>query len=315
MDQSYELEMMRAWKMPSRDEVEQAILTTLFHHNGVVKEFHSKESVVDEIAEIFHLTKEQRTAQLQTFYHKENRVKYSGLWHRLLFRAADQLAKKELISRPSETLKLTEKREWMLKERGFEEAARLLSLSTGIASTLPVKTFEVQEEMAQLKSLSLPLEYNPQKIQKEVSLTPPRKIQLRRRGFRLAIIEAYDYRCAVCGLKLPSPNGLTWEVEAAHIVPFREKGKDDLWNGLALCRFHHWAFDAGWFTMDEKYQIFVAPSVSPIKEIGFCHGMDMLQNLRATTILYLPNNKNWFPHPNALKWHQKHVFARHNPSV
>ncbi|MBN1464780.1 HNH endonuclease, partial [candidate division KSB1 bacterium] len=64
-------------------------------------------------------------------------------------------------------------------------------------------------------------------------------VAFRRRGFRQAITEAYNYECAVCGLKIYSPDFLYWEVEAAHIVPHSSMGKDDIWNGLALCRLHH----------------------------------------------------------------------------
>ena len=55
-------------------------------------------------------------------------------------------------------------------------------------------------------------------------------------------------------MKIYSPNTLYWEVEAAHIVPHRANGKDDILNGLALCRLHHWAFDVGWFTLEENYK-------------------------------------------------------------
>lgn len=36
---SYESEMLGKNKMPLRKEVEQALLLTLFNHNGVIKEF------------------------------------------------------------------------------------------------------------------------------------------------------------------------------------------------------------------------------------------------------------------------------------
>ena len=56
-------------------------------------------------------------------------------------------------------------------------------------------------------------------------------------------------------MKINSPNTLLWEVEAAHIVPHRASGKDDILNGIALCRLHHWAFDVGWFTLEDNFKI------------------------------------------------------------
>lgn len=69
---------------------------------------------------------------------------------------------------------------------------------------------------------------------------------IREQGFRDAILELYDERCAVCGANRYAPNG-TPAVEAAHIYPKSERGADDVRNGLALCKTHHWAFDVGWF--------------------------------------------------------------------
>ncbi|WP_336365266.1 HNH endonuclease [Halalkalicoccus salilacus] len=49
----------------------------------------------------------------------------------------------------------------------------------------------------------------------------------------------------------------TPEVEAAHIYPRSENGRDDVRNGIALCRLHHWAFDTGWLKISAEYEITV----------------------------------------------------------
>src|SRR3989338_3292552 len=101
---SYEGKMLADYKMPTRKEVEQALLKTLFKHNGVVKEFAKGEEIVDEIANEFMLNESQRTAVLERIYRKENRIVKTPLWHRLLFRAADSLAKEKLVSKPTSTI-------------------------------------------------------------------------------------------------------------------------------------------------------------------------------------------------------------------
>lgn len=50
---SYEGRMLEELKMPSREEVEKALLAALFKHKGVIKEFGSGEEIVDEISEDF----------------------------------------------------------------------------------------------------------------------------------------------------------------------------------------------------------------------------------------------------------------------
>lgn len=78
----------------------------------------------------------------------------------------------------------------------------------------------------------------------------------RDRAFRELVLEAYNETCAVCGANRHSPDG-TPEVEAAHIYPRSENGRDDVRNGIALCRLHHWAFDTGWIELTTDYKITV----------------------------------------------------------
>lgn len=78
----------------------------------------------------------------------------------------------------------------------------------------------------------------------------------RDRAFRGLVLEAYDATCAVCGADRRAPDG-TPEVEAAHIYPRSENGRDDVRNGIALCRLHHWAFDTGWIEITTDYTISV----------------------------------------------------------
>ena len=55
--------------------------------------------------------------------------------------------------------------------------------------------------------------------------------------FSRQVRDAYDGLCAVCDLDFEL-------VEGAHIYPARAPGSaDKVWNGLALCRNHHGAFD------------------------------------------------------------------------
>jgi putative restriction endonuclease len=77
---------------------------------------------------------------------------------------------------------------------------------------------------------------------------------IRDRAFAEAVRGAYDNACAVCGLRLDSIEGL-YEVQAAHIYDRAQGGSDDIRNGLALCRTHHWAFDRKLFTIGLNYEL------------------------------------------------------------
>lgn len=306
---SYESKMLEQFAMPSRKQVEQTLLRVLLKHDGVIKEFGSGQEIVDEIADEFALNEQQRSAFLETIYRKENRVKKSLLWHRLLFRAADTLAKENMVSRPTETLQLTNMRQWMLTEKGFDEALKLCNIPISKKDFLPTKSYEVQKIVKKLTESPKSENYDPFDKNKRVTKKTSESA-LRSRGFRQAVIEAYNCRCAVCGLKIKSPDALSWEVEAAHIVPNRSFGRDDVCNGIALCHLHHWAFDVGWFTLRDDYKIQVSSQIDNLPhDFGKIGGHEFFRALADKNVaICLPHKINIHPHRNAIRWHRQNIF-------
>ncbi len=306
---SYESRMLEQLAMPTRTEVGRVLLRTLLKHGGVVKEFGAGQQVVDEIADQFQLNEGQRTAALETIYRKQNRLKKALLWHRLLFRAADSLANQGFVSRPTETFQLTQKREWMLTEKGFDEALRISDIPVVEKASLPIKSFEVQKVVKKLLDTRRPENYQPFDRNRKLVKTI-RETALRVRGFRQAVIQVYNFRCAVCALKINSPDSLCWEVEAAHIVPHGSFGRDDLFNGIALCRFHHWAFDVGWFALLDNYKICISSKLSHLpSDFGRVGDYELIRALtRNSTGIRLPTRRQVYPHINSIRWHRQFVF-------
>lgn len=306
---SYEAKMLHGLKMPTRPEVEEALLKSLFKHSGVLKEFGAGAEIVEELAADFNLNEEQRSAYLKTIYKKENREKKAYLWHRLLFRAADTLAKRNLVSRPTQTVLLTNKREWMLTEDGYDKALNMLGIPAGQKENLPVKSYEVQKIVKKLNKQPRPADYNPFDSNKKV-IKITKEAKLRNRAFRQAVIDAYDCRCAVCGIKINSPNTLQWEVEAAHIVPHTSNGKDDILNGLALCHLHHWAFDVGWFTLQDNFIIVASKKIQTLPAgFGRMYNYEFMKALTNQTLrIHLPDRAEIYPHKNSILWHRQNIF-------
>lgn len=67
---------------------------------------------------------------------------------------------------------------------------------------------------------------------------------VRDRGFRLRVLSAYGWRCAVTGWSAP-PSLAHGLLEAAHLIPVAAGGSDSVRNGLALTATIHRLFDAG----------------------------------------------------------------------
>lgn len=63
-------------------------------------------------------------------------------------------------------------------------------------------------------------------------------------AFRRDVQSAYAGRCAFCGGKFGGIPDVRSGVDAAHILAWSRYDKDDVDNGLSLCKLHHWAFDA-----------------------------------------------------------------------
>lgn len=302
---SYEAEMFAKMRMPSREEVEEQLLSALFKNGGVVKEFAKGDEVVTQIADFFMLNSEQRSFELQTVYRKENRIKKSNLWNRLLYRAAHSLSKQSFVSLPSQTFKITGQKEWMLTENGFDEALKLRGIPESEKEVLPIKSFEVERHSQRLISKRKPANYKPFSIH-EASVKPSLQ-SVRIRSFRRAVMQAYNCTCAVCGLKLREPDSEIWEAEAAHIIPHSAKGKDDVWNGLSLCRLHHWTFDVGWFSVANNRKIIVSQKIADMPdESAQMFGNSVLKQLKEKEIT-LPLNPNLWPDESALEWHRNHV--------
>jgi putative restriction endonuclease len=82
----------------------------------------------------------------------------------------------------------------------------------------------------------------------------------RDQGFRKAIVSLYRHRCALCGIRMLTPEGHT-VVEAAHIVPWSRTHDDRPANGMALCRLCHWYFDEGLMGVGKTYEVLVSRRV------------------------------------------------------
>jgi putative restriction endonuclease len=86
------------------------------------------------------------------------------------------------------------------------------------------------------------------------------KPAVRDQGFRRIVVSTYDHRCALCGVRIVTPEGHT-VVDAAHIIPWSKSRNDDIRNGMALCKLCHWAFDEGMMSVSESYNVITSRQI------------------------------------------------------
>jgi HNH endonuclease len=116
--------------------------------------------------------------------------------------------------------------------------------------------------------------------------------------FPKIVKQAYDYSCAVCKKRIFDLQGNP-EVEAAHIYPKALDGVDDIRNGLALCKSHHWAFDQGLFSISDEYQILVNQKI--VNEENYFEEIGKYNR----KIINLPENYSLRPHSIFLTEHRR----------
>ena len=130
-----------------------------------------------------------------------------------------------------------------------------------------------------------------------------RKIRIRQAGFRRAIMQLYNYTCAVCNLRVVTAIGES-ATDAAHIIPIHKWQNYDLRNGVSLCKLHHWAFDQGLISFNNSHRVVVSRELSNHKPTEW-----MLTELRLRR-MQLPNRVQHYPAPDAMAWHRKNVFEK-----
>jgi putative restriction endonuclease len=125
---------------------------------------------------------------------------------------------------------------------------------------------------------------------------------VRNQGFRRAIVSCYDHRCALCGVRIITPEGHT-VVEAAHIKPWSKFKDDEVSNGMALCRLCHWAFDEGLMSVNDDYSVLLSRQMWAVPNTA-----GILLTL-ANRPINLPRDEIFWPDPSRLSWHRHNVGA------
>jgi putative restriction endonuclease len=166
-----------------------------------------------------------------------------------------------------------------------EEGRRILLAEMGFQQQAFQYSRELEVRAHQIKEAELKVVYSD---------------VVRDQGFRRAVVQCYDHRCALCGVRIITPEGHT-VVEAAHIKPWSRFRDDDVQNGMALCRLCHWAFDEGLMSVDDNYNVLISRQmvVAP-------NAASFLMTLSGRPII-CPQDTALWPDPVRLAWHRRNV--------
>lgn len=179
----------------------------------------------------------------------------------------------------------------VLIEHYFAPDVRTVLVETG---AITKEAFEYSRELLDRSRGIFKIEEAP--TMNEEYLTEARSV-----GFRRVIVQAYNHTCAVCGIRLLTPEGRT-AVAAAHIVPWSHSHNDDPRNGLALCGLHHWSFDQGLITVTPASEIAVSNTIPSDDDAT------LPIRVLAGRAIQKPSEEYLQPAHAALRWHNKNIF-------
>jgi putative restriction endonuclease len=183
---------------------------------------------------------------------------------------------------------------WAVRPLSNADFNRILELG-GVAEDdelLP----RIDETVAELSLVAEDhAEFEPTPRERALLLTN-RKV--RDRLFRRRVLEAYDCRCALTGMKLINGGGRA-ETEAAHIMSVEADGPDVVTNGIALSGTVHWMFDRGLVSLSDAGEILLSSRINDIDGV--------------TKMIYADRRARFpeglrRPHPRYLVWHRENCF-------
>jgi putative restriction endonuclease len=127
------------------------------------------------------------------------------------------------------------------------------------------------------------------------------KVRVNQAFFRDAVLASYDNKCCITGISI---NDL---LIASHIVPWSKDEKNRLnpSNGLCLNSFHDKAFDKGYISVSEDYQVIVSKAIDKFKnDINIKKFFLDFENKK----IEMP--KRFLPDRELLKFHQENIFRK-----
>lgn len=120
--------------------------------------------------------------------------------------------------------------------------------------------------------------------------------------FRLTIVPAYNYTCALTGYRCVTVDAGSI-VDAAHIHQFADSRNNHPQNGIALCKNAHWLFDQGLWSLTDDYRVIVASD--RFHESG---NEALLLHRIAGKQIHLPPDSSYWPDKACVAWHRERKF-------
>lgn len=134
-------------------------------------------------------------------------------------------------------------------------------VDAGMFDTLaPENAIRLELDRGHLDANTIDLLASPPSPRRTIATLLNRKV--RAAAFRGHVLDAYDNRCAVTGLRIVNGGGKA-EAQAAHIWSVADGGPDTVQNGIALSATAHWLFDRHLISLDQDFKLLISHNKVP----------------------------------------------------
>lgn len=216
------------------------------------------------------------------FYH----MRSDGCWTPL-----DEEGRPTLERRRAIAAKLDENFLACLNDRDFRKEMRRVLIAKYFV--------DFAEHTALYQLVGMPVPPEPV-IREDARLYEAARERGREARFRLTVVPAYNYTCALSRYRLVTIDSGSI-VEAAHIHQFADSRNNHPCNGIALSKNAHWMFDEGLWSLNDNYRVLIDP-----KRFDESGADELLLSSKANTKILLPGDPHFWPDKNYLTWHRKH---------
>ncbi len=179
--------------------------------------------------------------------------------------------------------------------RALDDADFAIIVDRGLTETLsPEAAVRLELDPRHLDPPTAALLAAPPNERRVAQLLLNRKV--RDAAFRNHVLNAYNSRCAVTGLRMVNGGGKA-EAQAAHIWSVADGGPDVVQNGIALSATAHWLFDRHFISLDDDCRLLISHNKVPYELIRLFPAPGER--------VHLPDNPRLHPHRDYVARHRE----------
>lgn len=124
----------------------------------------------------------------------------------------------------------------------------------------------------------------------------------RSRKFVEEVLDAYERKCAICYQSIRLGDTLVG-IDACHLKPIQHFGDDNINNGIALCKIHHWAIDRGAISISNEMSLMVSKKLNGNKLFDYFTSFE-------NQSVFIPRDKFLALNEKNIAYHNRYIFVK-----